>query len=255
MRFASLGSGSRGNALVVEANQTTVLLDCGFSLRSTLLRLSRLGVRPDDLSAILVTHEHSDHIQGVLRLAERFDLPVFMTAGAQRSMPGADQYRHCRLLESNEEAFTFNGLKVQPFVVPHDAAEPVQYAFSDGKSRLGVLTDVGEITPHIIEKVGVCDALVVECNHDAELLGRSPYPAWLKRRIAGGYGHLENRQAADFLRNTDTSRLQHIVAAHLSAENNRKELAVLALADALGCESEWICVADQESGFSWREIL
>ena len=240
--------------MVVEADETTLLLDCGFSLRSTLSRLSRLGVSPDDLSGILVTHEHSDHVQGVFRLAERFDLPVFITAGALKSITGANQYRQCRLLESVEDTFALNGLSVQPFVVPHDAAEPVQYAFSDGKSRLGVLTDVGEITPHIIDKIGICEALVIECNHDAGLLDKSSYPAWLKRRIAGCHGHLENGQAADFLRSIDTSRLQHILAAHLSAENNRKEIAVQALADALGCENEWIGVADQESGFSWREI-
>jgi hypothetical protein len=151
----------------------------------------------------------------------------------------------CRLIDG-QTRFAIGGLEVQPFPVPHDAREPVQYAFSDGQQCLGVLTDSGSITPHIVEVLGACDGLVLECNHDQALLAASNYPARLKQRIGGRFGHLENDQAADFLRQVDTRRLQHLVAAHLSQENNRPELAARALASALGCSEDWIGVADQE---------
>jgi hypothetical protein len=156
--------------------------------------------------------------------------------------------------DRRSHAFAIGGLEVQPFPVPHDAREPVQYAFSDGEHRLGVLTDSGSITPHIVEVLGACDGLVLECNHDQALLAASRYPARLKQRIGGRFGHLENDQAAPLLRQVDTRRLQHLVAAHLSQENNRPQLAARALASALGCSEDWIGVADQEGGFGWRQL-
>jgi phosphoribosyl 1,2-cyclic phosphodiesterase len=138
--------------------------------------------------------------------------------------------------------------------VPHDAREPVQYVFSDGDRRLGVLTDTGCVTPHIERCLDGCDALVLECNHDSEMLRRGAYPPQLKTRIAGRLGHLDNAAAAALLATLDRRRLQHVVAAHLSEQNNCPELARAALAGALGCGSEWIGVADQETGFGWREL-
>lgn len=255
MRFASLGSGSRGNALIVEAGGTRVLLDCGFALRTTAEKLCQLGVSPDSLSAVLVTHEHSDHIAGVFKFARRYELPVFLTHGTHAAAPrGKSPLPECRLIDSHTP-FAIGDFEIYPFPVPHDAREPVQYAFSSGEHRLGVLTDTGSITPHIVEVLRFCDALVLECNHDAALLAASDYPAMLKRRISGRFGHLDNAAAASFLRQIDTSRLQHLVAAHLSQENNRRELAVAALASALNCADEWIGVASQESGFDWRQVI
>lgn len=255
MRFASLGSGSRGNALIVEAGDTRVLLDCGFAARTTAEKLGRLGVSPDSLSGVLVTHEHSDHIAGVFRFARRYELPVYLTHGTHAAAPrGKLPLPECRLIDSHT-SFAIGDLEIHPFPVPHDAREPVQYAFSNGRHRLGVLTDTGAITPYIVEVLRVCDALVLECNHDAELLAASDYPAMLKRRISGRLGHLDNDTAASFLRQIDTSRLQHVVAAHLSQQNNRRELAVAALASALNCADEWIGVASQESGFDWRQVF
>ena len=138
--------------------------------------------------------------------------------------------------------------------VPHDAREPVQFVFGDGARRLGVLTDAGCATPHIEAMLSGCDALVLECNHDAEMLRNSAYPPRLKQRIAGRFGHLDNAASAKLLASLDCGRLQHIVAAHLSQQNNKPELARHALAQALNCELEWIGIADQESGFAWREI-
>lgn len=255
MRFASLGSGSRGNSLIVDAGDTKLLLDCGFSLRATEEKLRRLSVSPEDIAAVLVTHEHSDHIAGVFKFASRFGLPVYLTHGTHLAAPrGKSPLPDCRLIDSHA-SFAINGLEIRPFPVPHDAREPVQYVFSDGKRRLGVLTDSGSITQHIVDVLRVCDALVLECNHDPELLASSAYPTHLKRRISGSFGHLGNDQAASLLRQIETRQLQHIVAAHLSEQNNRPELAVSALASVLNCTEDWIGVACQENGFGWRQLV
>lgn len=252
MRFASLGSGSRGNALLVEAGRTRILLDCGLSVRETEFRLVRLGVEAAQINAILVTHEHDDHVGGVARLAARHGLPVWLTHGTLRATPalaGAD----VRVFDPHAR-FAVGDLEMEPFPVPHDAAEPAQYVFGDGARRLGVLTDIGEPTPHVAATLSGCDALVLECNHDAEMLARGPYAPPLKRRIAGRLGHLENGQAAQLLSCLDRSRLRHVIAAHLSETNNTPDLARAALAGAFGCSPDWIGVAGQDSGFGWREI-
>lgn len=254
MRFASLGSGSRGNALVVESGRTRVLLDCGFAARAAAERLARLGMDVTQLSAILVTHEHGDHVAGVFRLARRLEIPVYLTHGTlSAASRGKPDLPNCRLIDSHA-AFALDDLEITPFPVPHDAREPVQFTFSNGKNRLGVLTDAGEITAYMVDMLHSCDALVLECNHDLQMLAGSDYPAMLKKRIAGRLGHLDNAAAASLLHRVDTSRLQHLVAAHLSEQNNRPELAVRALAGVLNCADEWVGVADQELGFSWRSL-
>lgn len=254
MRFASLGSGSQGNALVVDDGDTKLLVDCGFSARATVERLARLSIAAEDIDGVLVTHEHSDHIAGVFKFASRFALPVYLTHGTHLAATrGKSPLPECRLIDSHSP-FAVGGLEIHPFPVPHDAREPVQYCFSNGALRLGVLTDSGAITPHIAQVLRACDALVLECNHDRQLLATSDYPAMLKRRIAGNFGHLENAQAASLLAQIETRRLQHVVAAHLSEQNNRPDLASGALAVALGCTAQWIGVADQQQGFGWREL-
>lgn len=255
MRFASLGSGSRGNALVVEAQATRVMVDCGFSLRTTVERLARLGLAPQDISAILITHEHSDHVAGVRRFAARYDVPVYLTHGTLLALGDTASVPLQLRVIDGLAPLGIGDLQVQAITVPHDAREPVQYAFTDGAHRLGVMTDVGTITPHIVDSLQSCHALVLECNHDAGLLAASRYPAMLKRRIQGQHGHLENAQAAALLACLEKRALQHVIAAHLSAENNRPELAEAALAGVLGCSAGWVGVADQQTGFGWREIV
>lgn len=255
MRFASLGSGSEGNALTVQVGQTCVLLDCGFSLNDTVARLSLLGLAAENLSGIVVTHEHGDHIAGVARLARKYSIPVWLTHGTRQM--------HCKALDDLSDmteiaphhSFTIGELHIQPYAVPHDAAEPVQYVFSDGAKRLGVLTDTGCATPHIEAMLNGCDALVLECNHDSTMLANSDYPYSLKQRVGGRFGHLNNADAAALLAKLDNRRLQHIVAAHLSRKNNTRDLAVAALSAALNCDADWIAVATQQEGLGWREIL
>lgn len=253
MRFALLGSGSEGNALVVQSGNSTVLLDCGFSLSETVARLARFDLAPENLSGIVVTHEHGDHISGVAKLARKFSIPVWLTHGTLRAQSAA--FAELQFNEINTHiAFAIGDVQVQPYPVPHDASEPVQFVFGDGARRLGVLTDAGHVTPHIEAMLNGCDALVLECNHDAGMLAAGDYPWRLKQRVGGRFGHLNNEDAAALLGRLDNSRLQHIVAAHLSQKNNLPELAVQALGAALGCEEDWIAVASQEQGLEWREI-
>ena len=257
MRFASLGSGSEGNALLVEAQSgvttTRVLLDCGFSAREVERRLTRLGASVEGLDAILITHEHSDHIGSALTLARKWSIPLYMSWGTARAV-GADEADVDLQVLWGDETVAIGDLSVLPYTVPHDAREPLQYVFSNGSSRLGVLTDVGTSTPHISAVLSGCDALVLECNHDVQMLAGSRYPASLKARIGGNHGHLNNDAAADILASLDRSRLQHLVAAHLSQQNNLPELAQAALAGVLGAASTEVVVASQGEGFAWLSV-
>jgi phosphoribosyl 1,2-cyclic phosphodiesterase len=254
MRFASLGSGSEGNALLVQSGTTCLLMDCGFNLAETHARLARLGVTVEAISGIVVTHEHGDHISGVARLARKHAIPVWLTHGTLRSK-AEDLAGLSGLTEiSPHQSFAIGDLLVQPYAVPHDAAEPVQYVFSDGARQLGVLTDTGCSTPHIEMMLGGSDALVLECNHDTDMLASGDYPYRLKQRVGGRMGHLSNADAAALLTRLRTDRLQHVVAAHLSRKNNLPELAVRALSNALNCSDDWIAIASQGEGIDWRTI-
>lgn len=253
MRFASLGSGSRGNALLVEAGSTRVLIDAGFGPRAISRRLERLDLAAGAVDAVLVTHEHSDHVGGVFACARRFDWAILLTHGTLAACSDHGAAGQLTIIDTHEP-FSVGDLCVHPFPVPHDAREPVQFVLGDGARRLGVLTDAGHVTPHMVAMLDDCDALVLECNHDAEMLAQGGYPPALKRRIGGPWGHLDNAAAASLLSQIGRSSLRHVVAAHLSAENNCPALAQAALSAVLGCEAEWIGVATQDEGFAWRDL-
>jgi len=253
MRFASLGSGSQGNALLVSAGATTLMVDCGFGLKDCGTRLARLGLEPDGIDAILVTHEHGDHLGGVARFALRYGTPVWLTHGTARHLEAQDG-----LALHHIEAyarFAIGDLDIAPYPVPHDASEPAQFILGDGARRLGILTDAGSVTPHMLEMLSGCEGLFLECNHDEALLRASDYPPSLIERVASDWGHLSNAAAAELLRQLAGKHLQHVVAAHLSQQNNRPELARDALGAALGCAAEWIAVADQAGGLDWRQLI
>jgi phosphoribosyl 1,2-cyclic phosphodiesterase len=239
---------------VIEVGATRLLLDCGFGLAEASRRLARLGVAPQELSAIVVTHEHQDHIGGVARFARKHGLPVWLTTGTLRGLESLFDGDVEVVLVRGYASFAVGDILVEPFPVPHDAREPAQYVFGDGDRRLGVLTDAGHATAHMQRCLTRCDALVLECNHDADLLQSGDYPEKLKTRIASRFGHLDNEAAGALLAGLDRSRLQHVVAAHLSRSNNRPELARGALAAALGCALDWIAIADQHAGLDWRQL-
>ncbi len=252
--FASLGSGSRGNATVVRGSDGYLLVDCGFSLRVVEQRLGLLGLAPADLRGILVTHEHSDHANGVVRLSRAYGVPVFSTAGTARQV----DFGSCTHVPiSARHSFLLAGLEVQPVVVPHDARDPVQFVFSDGSARLGVLTDAGHITPHMIDAYAGVDALMLECNHDPDMLRGGRYPEPLKRRVGGPHGHLSNAQALGFLRAVGSSRLHTLVLAHLSEQNNLPEEAERVIRngiqDLAGLSPE-IGLARQNQGYGWTPV-
>ena len=254
MRFASLGSGSEGNGLVVEVGTTRVLVDCGFPVKETVVRLARLGLAPEDLAAVLVTHEHNDHFGGVAAFAARYSIPVWLTFGTMECVGDRLEPVPRVMGFDSDDVFAIGDVEVRPFTVPHDAREPVQFVLSDGAKRLGVLTDVGMSTRHVEASLSGSHALVLECNHDESMLASGSYPYPLKQRIGGRYGHLCNDAAAALLRAIDTSKLVHVLAAHLSRENNTPALARTALAGALGCGSDWVGIADQDAGFGWRDL-
>jgi phosphoribosyl 1,2-cyclic phosphodiesterase len=255
LRFASLGSGSEGNALIVEAGETRLMLDCGFGLAETELRLSRLGLAPNDINGILITHEHGDHIRGAGKFSRKHGIPVWLTYGTRASQ--AEDFFAVEWLRDidSHTAVAIDDIEIFPFPVPHDAREPVQFVFSDGDVRLGVLTDVGSTTPHIESMLSGLDGLVLECNHDRDLLRQSPYPPSLKDRIGGRYGHLDNASAAELLSRLERGSLQQVVAAHLSRQNNSPAQARAALAPVLQWELDRIGIADQDQGLAWHSLV
>jgi phosphoribosyl 1,2-cyclic phosphodiesterase len=256
MRFCSLGSGSTGNATLVEARSgttvTRVLVDCGFSLKELSMRLARVGLAPGDIDAVFVTHEHGDHVGCAMSLARRHDVALWTSRGTWRAM--GEPELPIPNFARDGQCIEIGDLRLTPFTVPHDANEPLQLRFTDGQSHLGVLTDVGCATPHLIEHLQHCDALLLECNHDRQMLAHSSYPASLKARIGGRLGHLANDISADILQACAHAGLRHLVAAHLSEQNNRPELARAALSLVVGCQPEDIVVADPHLGFAWLEL-
>ncbi len=253
MRFVSLGSGSGGNATLIETENTRILLDCGFAAREIEKRLESLDIPMETLDAILVTHEHMDHIQGAGPLARRYGTALWMTAGTYRQGRCGEVPR-IELFSAHSGSFSIAGVTVTPFPVPHDAREPVQFLFSSPSGRLGVLTDSGHWTPHILELFQGCDALMLECNHDSDMLANGPYPPALQRRVGGAMGHLNNGQAAEFVRRIGHQRLQHLVAAHLSAKNNTPQRVWETLLESQPSLEGRLACALQDEVSPWFEI-
>ena len=254
LRFKSLGSGSSGNATVVQARGGTgithLLVDCGLGLPQLDKRLRQAGMLADQIDAIFVTHEHGDHIGCARQLALRERIPVYMSHGTYMAI-GAPDFDGLLRIACDSQPFEIGALQVRPFTVPHDAREPLQLTCSDGDLRLGLLTDLGHATTHVLEQLAGCQSLLLECNHDPQMLADSIYPPFLKRRVAGAWGHLANEAAAAIALAIQPRGLRQVVAAHLSEQNNRPEVVRRVLASTLGCAEADILVADGPNGSDW----
>lgn len=258
MRFSVLGSGSGGNSTVVAAGSTSILVDAGFSRRELDRRLATLGASPRELAAILVTHEHGDHVRGAGVFARAHGTPLLMTGGTRRAC--------AKLLRGTEDVstyrpgypFTVGDLLVEPFVTVHDAVEPAAFALVDQKSglRLGVATDLGRPTAQVRHALRGCDGLIVESNHDEVLLWAAAYPAAVKARIASSHGHMSNQAAAAFVGEVFGPRLSVVVLAHLSQESNTPALARTATNDVLRRKGYrgLVVVARAEEPTAWFDL-
>jgi len=228
------------------------MVDCGFGLRNACTRLERIGKSPEDLTAIIVTHEHSDHWKGIGALSAKYNIPVYLSAGSLKAKQIESGEALFNCIDSHRD-FYVGDICIKPVPVPHDAREPIQYILSNGKVQLGILTDLGHFTPHVVSSYSKCDALLLECNYDDDMLLDGPYPRFLKDRVSGMFGHLSNRQAADLLLALDLSRLKTLMIGHISAKNNDVSLIKAAIEPLCG-EDIVLSFADQESGSPWMEI-
>jgi phosphoribosyl 1,2-cyclic phosphodiesterase len=257
LRLRNLGSGSTGNATLVEggsgARTTRLLIDCGLTLKELDARLARAGLRASQIDAVFVTHEHGDHIGCARGLARRERKPVWMSEGTYAGI-GQPDFDGLLRTAQDSSPIDLGELQVTPFTVPHDAREPLQLTCTDGARKLGVLTDLGHATPHVLAHLALCHALMLEFNHDPGLLARSRYPDVLKRRVGGRHGHLSNQQAGEIVQAVAHEQLAHVVAAHLSLQNNLPQLARDAMAQALGLWAPAVTVADAVLGTDWLTV-
>jgi phosphoribosyl 1,2-cyclic phosphodiesterase len=224
VRFSVLGSGSKGNCTLVEAGSTRLLIDNGFSGKELKARLHGLGIAPDTLSGIVVTHEHHDHIQGIGVMARHQHLPVYANVRTHRAAESRIGPLPLRREFETGESLEIGDLQVHPFAVSHDTADPVGFVLSDGEYHFGYCTDTGKITQLIRHHLRRCQALVLEANHDVQLLKDGPYPLPLKQRVLSSQGHLANTDALEFASWLAEDRLRCLVLAHLSEINNHPEL-------------------------------
>ena len=254
MRYASLGSGSRGNSTLIEHQGDCILIDCGFSRKNTLLRMAQLDIDPQQLKAVLVTHEHSDHAKGVQSLCDALNIPFYTSFGTARKMQWLD-HALWRCIRS-EQALALIGLEIMPVCVPHDAQEPLQYVMQNPQGlKLGVLSDLGAVTPHIVEQYSGCHALQIEANHDLHLLQVGPYPPSLRQRVASNYGHLNNEQCAELVARVNWPGLKKVSAGHISEKNNDRNLVKELLAPVLNCSPADVELLEQDQVSDWYQLI
>lgn len=257
LRFKILTSGSKGNATLIACDQGLrthyLLLDCGLPQRRLCAYLQAAGIKASQLDAIFITHEHDDHIGCAHAFALRYHIPIYMSSGTHTALNTPELGNLLHFVRDGD-LLDIAGMEIQPFTVPHDAREPLQLRCSNGNRILAIATDLGYASNHVLQHLKGCHALILEANHDPDMLEESSYPDFLKRRIAGAYGHLSNVQAAHALKQIHHAGLGYIVAAHLSASNNCPELAQKTLAQAIGYSPTDILVAQVTSPSAWLSV-
>jgi len=252
IRFCSLGSGSKGNATLIAFGETILMIDCGFSIKETIRRLALKGIKPEQITGIIVTHEHSDHISGVAGFSKRFAIPVWLNRGTSLHKK-SESIPHRQVFNSHHP-FKINDFEVQPIPVPHDSREANQFVFATKGKRIGVLTDVGQITEHMVHAYSGCSALLLEFNYDTQLLMNGAYPYSLKTRVSGDLGHLSNEQSVKFLKNIESSQLEVLAAMHKSEENNCDTIIESHLQAFTKDKTIEHLIATQKEGFEWRQV-
>lgn len=250
LRLCTLASGSKGNCIYVEGGQAKILVDAGLSMRETRARLACIGVDASEISAIIITHEHTDHIKGVGALGRAYGMPVYLTPDTRKAGHGwLGKGLQLREFEPGS-AFDILGLRIEPFSTPHDAVDPVGLVFHAGGCKAGLATDLGYATRLVMERLKGSNLLIIESNHDPEMLMAGPYPWHLKQRVAGKEGHLSNEDSVKLLTSLLDPGLSHVVLAHLSQVNNLPEIAFKAVHKALlqnSCGHIKLGVACQDS--------
>jgi phosphoribosyl 1,2-cyclic phosphodiesterase len=234
VRLTILGSGSAGNCAYLETDEIRILIDAGFSARQIRKRLATIGRAPENLTGILVTHEHSDHVQGLAALCEKLRIPIYCNRLTKDTIEYQLQMRlDCRIFNTGG-SFEIGDISVETFMVPHDAQDPVGFLIRTGAGNIGVLTDLGHTNKLVIERVRPANVLILETNHDVKMLQESPHRPWsLKQRILGRHGHLSNEAAADVAEQIMSAHIEHLYLGHLSRECNRPELAKKVMAQRL----------------------
>lgn len=253
MRFSVLGSGSAGNATLVARGEQGLLIDCGLTVRELERRLAAIHFAPTALRAIVLTHEHHDHIAGAAALSRKYRIPILTTHGTQTAAAERLANAHGIDYLIADGSIEFGAFTLNAVLVPHDAREPCQFVLGDGEWRLGILTDVGQVTPHLLREFAGLDAMVLEFNHDVGRLADSVYPPSLRERIAGPYGHLSNVQASAMLEQLDLSQLRTLVAAHLSEKTNSPALVAACLRERVPAHARWH-IAKQHEPLPWCEV-
>ena len=237
-----LSSGSGGNATYISSGKSVLLIDSGLSCRELSRRLAQIGAAPDSTDAIAITHEHVDHVAGVLPLSSCYEIPVHASAGTIAGSPLHSRPGRIESLTA-DAPFTAGCLEVVPFPVPHDAAEPVGFTVTDGAVKVGVATDLGSQTLDVLVGLSDSDVVILESNHDSEMLVDGPYPWYVKERIASPLGHLSNADAADLIRAVRHPGLQHLVLVHLSETNNDPAMTLDSARKALGRKGGGVLVS------------
>lgn len=222
MKFCVLSSGSRANSTFIEIAGKRFLIDCGLSAREACKRLLSIGISPDTIDAILVTHEHRDHIQGVPIFSKKLRLPVYANKAAAKYLNKIYGIEHF----VTGESFEIGEVKISPFSIPHDANDPVAFIIEGEGVKFAHLTDLGKVTPLVKHSISTCNAIVIESNHDPELLMSCQYPWHLKQRIASNQGHLSNQESGDLLSEVMHSSLEYIVLGHISENSNTVQCAL-----------------------------
>lgn len=227
MEICVLASGSNGNALYVgsSASGTGILLDCGISRRQIKIRLEERGKSLDEIDAIFLTHEHSDHIRGLRVTCKYYQIPIYLTRGTWNGLVDQTQYQQVNFIE-NAQSVQLNDIRVHPIAKSHDALEPVAFLLELNDKRLLYATDFGAPNPEIIRAIRNANVILLETNYDIQMLQNGPYPEYLKQRIRSNYGHMSNLHAAELIRDYATAELQYLILGHLSENNNHPELAL-----------------------------